>query len=77
MSMKMEFGSCEKSPHHAVVGDPSCYYVWINERGRGSESNWIIGKKGFNDFYILKKLLKKKDKIAFIDLIKQLHEENL
>jgi len=67
----IEFGKWDKLPHYAVVGNSTCMYMWVNEDGRGSASEWIKGTAAFESYNKMMKL-KKAD---CIDSIKALHKE--
>jgi hypothetical protein len=56
-------GSYDKLPHHAVIGNPSDFYVWLsNEVGGGKSSDWI---KGQSNIYHELDRLQERDKPAF------------
>ena len=72
---QMEIGSFNKLPHYAVVGDKTRLYIWVDEDGRGSNSKWITGRIAFQLWSELETRFKK-DKSAFIELLKKQHELN-
>lgn len=71
----MEIGKYNKLPHYSVHGTKTQLYVWVNEDGRGSASEWITGHTAFR-LYNQLSLLHKKDRNAFIELVKQTHFNN-
>lgn len=71
----MEVGKYNKLPHYSVVGEKTSFYLWINEDGKGSNSNWIKGQEAFKLYNQLQNALKK-DKEAFIKLVKEHYEKN-
>ena len=70
---KLEIGSYKKIPHYAIIGDPTDFYVWINEDGNGQSSEWIKGKANLH--HELARLHRKK-KQDFIDKLKSTFEKN-
>ena len=70
---KLELGSHNKLPHYSVIGDPTDFYVWINEDGRGQSSDWVKGQAGL--YHELSKLRDKKNP-EFIQKLKSVFESN-
>lgn len=54
----LEVGAYNKLPHYAVIGEPCAFYVWVNEDGHGTYSNWVKGVGAFNTYHKLSKLSK-------------------
>lgn len=71
----MEIGKYNKLPHYSVVGEKNNFYLWVNEDGKGSSSNWIKGRLAFQLFNELR-IRFKKDKNGFIELLKKHHKAN-
>lgn len=65
----MQVGNWNKLPHYSVCGDATCLYVWINEDGRGSNTEWIKGREAFDLWHKFAKL-EKSDKKGFVALAK-------
>ena len=72
--MMLEVGRWDRLPHYAVIGEKTSFYVWVCEDGQGSSSKWVKGNEAFQ---LSNKLLGlfKKDKSAFVLLVKQIHKE--
>ena len=72
--MRLQVGRWDKLPHYAVIGEKTFFYVWVCEDGQGSSSKWVKGNEAFQ---LSNKLLNlfKKDKAAFVSLVKQIHKE--
>lgn len=70
MSDKLQVGSWDKLPHYSIGGDKVALYVWINEDGRGSNTEWIRGREAFELWSRFDKLAKK-DKKGFVSLAKE------
>lgn len=71
----MVVGSHTKLPHYSVQGDKTSMYVWINEDGHGSSSQWLKGRMAFQIWNELERRFKD-DKQAFIDLVKVTHKNH-
>lgn len=71
---KLEVGRWDKLPHYAVIGKPTEMYLWVNEDGIGSASNWIKGKESFELYHELRQMVK--DKSKFIQAIKMARHAN-
>ena len=72
--MRLAVGAYNKLPHYAVIGTAVEFYIWQNEDGSGSASNWIKGAKAFELWHKLNKYIKK-DKTKFVSHVKELHTE--
>ena len=72
---EMEVGKWNKLPHYAILGGKTDMYVWVNEDGKGSASQWIKGNIAFRLWHRLEKRFKK-DKKAFVELLKTAHLNN-
>ena len=71
----MEVGKYNKLPHYNIVGEPTSFYVWVNEDNHGASSKWIKGRPAFKIYNKLA-LLFKNDKPEFIKLLKRTFDEN-
>ncbi len=72
----MKIGSYNNLPHYEVIGDKTCFYIWVNEDGRGGASEWIKGQKAFR-LYSELALKFKKGRKEFIFQLKQAYQDNL
>ena len=73
--MNMEIGSYNKFPHYSVHGDKTSMYLWVNEDGRGSASEWIKGREAFQLWNDLQSIFKN-DKKEFVEMLKKHHSSN-
>jgi len=71
--MYMHVGNNKKAPYYSVVGEATNFYVWVDESGRGTSSNWIKGQTAF-DLWNRLGHLRKKNVEQFIELVKEIHE---
>jgi len=74
--MKMEVGAYNKLPHYAVIGTPIDFYIWKNEEGSGTASQWIQGASAFEAWHKLCHY-KVKNKTEFVRYLKVLHMNNI
>jgi hypothetical protein len=77
----LQLGAYNKLPTYSVIGTPTSFYVWVNERGQvwasdQGSSNRINGREAFGYYYKLKDLLEFGDQEGFIKLIKQIHKDH-
>ena len=71
----LEIGRPNKLPHYSVIGEITSFYIWVNEDGKGSASEWVKGSDAFDLYHRLAKL-RNKDKKEFICLAKEVHLNN-
>ena len=71
----MRVGECGKLPYYSVCGNATCMYVWINENGIGSNTEWIKGHEAFDLWHKFSKM-EKKDKEGFISLAKRVFKQH-
>ena len=73
MKGDLEVGSYKKFPHVSVVGEPTMFYLWINEGYKCEPSSWFKGD--LNTYHLLARL-HKKDKKEFEAKVRDLHKAN-
>lgn len=71
----MKIGRWDKLPQYEVIGEKNRFYLWVEDDSGCSASNWIVGRDAFRLYNKLNGLFKK-DKKAFIKLLKEQHEIN-
>ena len=67
-----QVGNYNNLPHYNIIGEPTAFYVWVNEDGKGTASNWITGREAFRIWHKLRAIKKKNE---FIREIKKLQEK--
>ena len=71
----VEIGAHNKLPNYSVHGDKTNMYLWVNEDGKGSSSEWITGRVAFQLWNNLQ-FRYKNDKKGFVGLLKKHHSMN-
>jgi hypothetical protein len=73
ITKNIEVGKWNKLPHYCAIGQPSDFYVYVDEDGFGKSSDWIKGKTAFSLWNELRKI---KDKKLLGNKIKSIYEEH-